>query len=317
MVCGIGALCVVAKAAFGETQVSAVSFVLATIGAVIAAMSSEQMGAVLLAFEVICIIEKIWKKKPAQIGLVVLVVVTLGAYLVSALAPGNELRITAAIEHNMPQFELLTLGERVFLLAQWLVSSFANENVSFLIAIWLVGILILIFRMKKETLKVKEILRTKLCIGTAGVFLGIGVLGKCGVRALSDIGINLVEMTGLVEQVPQASDMSSMQWLMFAWWAIGIVFTFFFLWEVTRGKAVILFTYLGAVACEVIMIFSPTIYSSGERVFFLTGLMLMFIIMVLYEALPKGQIRAGYVCALGIVAVGNLFLQAVELLGMM
>lgn len=114
-----------------------------------------------------------------------------------------------------------------------------------------------------------------------------------------------------------ASDMSMMQWLMFGWWMLAIVFTFFFLWEVSKGHVVLLFTYLGAVACEVIMIFSPTIYSSGERVFFLTGIMLMFIVLVLYEMLPKGKLRIGYVSTLVVIGVGNLVLQAAELLGLM
>ena len=73
---------------------------------------------------------------------------------------------------------------------------------------------------------------------------------------------------------------------------------------------------MGAVACEVIMILSPTIYSSGERVFFITGLMLMFIVLLLYEQLPKGRMRAGYVGVLLVLGVGNLLLQAVELLAM-
>lgn len=317
MVCGISALCVVAKASFSKEKVSVWSFVVASVGAIVAAMSSEQMGAVLLAFVIICISEKIWKKKQVQVGLAVLGVLTLGAYLVSALAPGNELRILMAIEHNMPQFEMLTLEERVFLLAQWLVSSFANENTVFLMAIWLLGIFILITRMKQGQINKNESRRIKLYIGTGSVFLGVGVISKCGVRSLSDIGINLAEMTGLVEQVPMASDMSMMQWLMFGWWMLAIVFTFFFLWEVSKGHVVLLFTYLGAVACEVIMIFSPTIYSSGERVFFLTGIMLMFIVLVLYEMLPKGKLRIGYVSTLVVIGVGNLVLQAAELLGLM
>ena len=70
---------------------------------------------------------------------------------------------------------------------------------------------------------------------------------------------------------------------------------------------------MGAVACEVILIFSPTIYSSGERVFFLVGLMLMFIVMVLYEELPKGKMRVAYVGMLLLLGVSNLLLQVMEL----
>lgn len=316
MVCGIVALCVVAEAAFDEEQgmsaraagkVPAWKFVAASVCAVIAAMSSEQMGAVLLAFEVVCIGEKLWNRKSLQIGLVLQTVLTLGVYLISALAPGNALRIVSAIEHNMPQFESLTLGERAFMLVQWLVSSFANENVVFLIAIWVIGIFLL---------ATKEGLRSKLYMIAGGVFLAVAVISKCGVSALSNMGLNLAELTGLVEQVPVASHMTGMQWGMLVWWAVAMVFTFFFLREASEGNFLLLLTYLGAVACEVILIFSPTIYSSGERVFFLTGLMLMFIVMVLYEELPKGKMRVGFMSILIVIGGGNLLLQAVELLNM-
>ncbi|MBR5127529.1 MAG: hypothetical protein IKU69_03775, partial [Roseburia sp.] len=104
MVCGIVALRVVAKVAYdeSETKVAVWEYVAASVCAVIAAMSSEQMGAVLLAFEVICIVQKVWKKVSLQFGIVMLSMVTLGAFLVSSLSPGNELRIAMAVEHNMP-----------------------------------------------------------------------------------------------------------------------------------------------------------------------------------------------------------------------
>lgn len=317
MVCGIVALGIVAEVAFGTGEVSTFKFVIAWLCAVIAAMSSEQMGAVLLAFQVTCIAEKVWKKKKVRLKFVILVVVTFGAFLLSSLAPGNALRIVSAIEHNMPQFEQLKFGERFFLLVQWLTSSFANENAVFLIAIWLVGILLLVFRMKDGNLTQKETLRAKGYAIVGGVFLCVAIAGKCGATRLNDIGINLAEMTGLIEQVPQVIEMSMLQWRALVWWFFAMLFTLFFLWEVSREKLLVTLTYMGAVASEVILIFSPTIYSSGERVFFLAGLMLMFIVMMLYESLPKGKVRVYYVSSLVLLGMGNLFLQAVELLGMM
>ena len=319
MVCGIVALCVVAEAAFGVTdeRVPAWKFVAASVCALIASMSSEQMGAVLLAFELICIVDKIWKKKTAGTGIITLTTVTVGAFLVSSLSPGNELRIVAAIEHNMPQFEALDFGERFFILVQWLVSSFANENAVFLIAIWLVGIMLLLAKQRERKAIGRELLRTKWYMIIAGVFLVVAILGKCGVTIVNDMGINLAELTGLVEQVPLAADMSVTQWVALVWWILALAFMLFFLWEVSNGSALILLTYLGAIASEVILIFSPTIYSSGERVFFLAGLMLLFIVMILYEALPKGKVRAVYVGALIGIGLGNLLLQATELLAMM
>ncbi len=319
MVCGVVTLAVVAQVAFdvaNENKVPAWKFVAGAMCAIIAAMSSEQMGAVLLAFEIICITEKMWKKYAVGTGMWTMTVATVGAFLVSSLSPGNELRIAMAVEHNMPQFETLSFGERFFLLVQWLVSSFANENAVFLIAIWLVGILLLACKVKHGNLNDKSALRAKWYLVGSLVFGIVALTGKCGVTIVNDIGINLAELAGLVEQVPLALDMSGAQWMALVWWLLAMAFTLFFLREVSERKWLLLFTYMGAVACEVILIFSPTIYSSGERVFFLTGLMLMFIVMVLYEQLPKGKLRTGYVGALLALGVGNLLLQAMELLAM-
>lgn len=314
MVCGMVALCAVATVAFGgeETKVPVWLYAVSTLCAVIAAMSSEQMGAVLLAFEVICLGERVWKKKTFAAGLFFQTIATVGAYLVSSLAPGNELRIEAAIEANMPQFEALTLGERFFILVQWLVSSFANENAVFMVAIWIVGALLLIERKTADNAG-----KTNFIVNMTSVFTAVALAGKMGFKVFSDVGVNLAEMTGVVEQVPVAADMSAVQWIVLGWWTIAIIFTFYLLWEVSQAKPVILLTYLGAVATEVILIFSPTIYSSGERVFFLAGIMLMFIVMVLFEDLRAKKIRTIYVCVLTVLAVANLGAQAMELLAMM
>ncbi|MBQ8280060.1 MAG: hypothetical protein IJZ23_09495 [Roseburia sp.] len=313
MVCGIVALCVVAVIAFDteDRKVPGWLYVISTLCAVIAAMSSEQMGAVLLAFEVICIGERVWKKKTVRIGLLVQTAATLGAYLISSFAPGNELRIVAAIEANMPQFEILTLGERFFVLVQWLVSSFANENAVFMLAIWVLGALLLIERKTASNAR-----KTNFIVNMTSVFIAVALLGKIGFTTFTDLGINLAEMSGVVEQVPVVSDMSEVQWIVLGWWILAIIFTFYLLWEVSRAKPVILLTYLGAIATEVILIFSPTIYSSGERVFFLAGIMLMIIVMVLFEDLQIKKIRTGYVWVLTMLAIGNLGLQAMELLAM-
>lgn len=330
VVCGIVALYVVAESAFGETAVSRAEkkvsghsyisipvYIIASVCAVIATMSSEQMGAVLLAFELICIAEKIWKKKSLRTGIVILTVVTVGAFALSFLSPGNDLRIVAAIEYNMPQFETLTIGERGFLLMQWLVSSFANENAVFLMALWLAGGLLLWSELKCGSMTGKERQKKKCYLAGSILFFIVAMAGKCGMRRLNDIGINLAELTGCVDRVPQAADMSTVQWVALVWWILALVFTLFFLWNVSNGRYLLLLTYLGAVAGEVIMIFSPTIYSSGERVFFLTGLMLWFIAMVLYEVLPEGKLRIMYISAMILLGIGNFVQQIPELMKML
>lgn len=304
VVCGILALWAVA---------SGKGYALGVVCGVIATLSSEQMGAVLLAFEIICIMEHVWKKKRPEMGLLLLTGVTLAGFAISGMAPGNELRIADSVAYYMPQFETLALGQRLFILVQWLVSSFANENAMFLVLIWVAGILLINERRKMEQAKKCKISAMQVA---AGVFAGVALLGRVGVSAITDMGIDLSAMTGTVEQVPVAGDMSMVQWCALCGWFLALIFTFVLLWKVTNADILLLLTYLGAIASEMILIFSPTIYSSGERVFFLTCVMLMFLVLALYSRMREGKSRAILVGTLMLFGVANLLLQAEELIGM-
>ncbi len=307
-VCGLVALCAVAEVfgqgmEVGEKQTSWIKM-LAYPAAIVAAMSSEQMGAVLLAFEVLCMLALRYKKKLVPNSLAVLTIVTILAFVISYLAPGNELRVATAIEVNMPQFPDLTFGQRGFILGQWLVSSFANENAAFLMVIWIGAILLLWEKGEKASRYM--------------IWPAIGVVAvlasKLGLIAISDIGLDLPAMSGIVEEVPTADMLTGTQWLAMAGWGIAIVATFFLLWKVTDQNWVVLFTYLGAIACEAVMILSPTIYSSGERVFFLTGMMLMLIILVLLEQLVEKGRGLLYVILILALSFGNFVVQIPDLL---
>ena len=77
-----------------------------------------------------------------------------------------------------------------------------------------------------------------------------------------------------------------------------------------------MFTYLGAIASEAVMILSPTIYSSGARVFFLAGVMLMFIILSLLENLRKEKLGIPYAAILVVMGIANFLGQIPRLLMM-
>ena len=284
--------------------------------AMIAGMSSEQMGAVIFAFSMICIGSKLWQKKKVGIGMLLQAVATAGAFGFSSLAPGNALRVAASVEIYMPQFNSLSLSERLFLLIQWLISSFANENAMLFVAIWFAGVFLLWDRLKRERFTSGKKLWIKGCLSGCIIFAVIALLGKAGVKAVCDVGIDLSKLTGKVETVPTATDMTMIQWFVLLWWSLALVFTFFLLWELTNGNIVILLTYLGAIACEVILIFSPTIYSSGERVFFVTGILLMGILLLLLDMLQKEKLETWYIGSVTGLAVVNLLLQIPKLISM-
>lgn len=314
-VCGVAALLAIASEAF-QTEDEGI-YILSIPCAIIAGMSSEQMGAVIFAFSMICIGSKLWQKKKVGMGMLMQAIATAGAFGFSSFAPGNALRVAASVEIYMPQFDSLSLSERLFLLIQWLISSVANENAMLFVAIWLAGAFLLLDRLKRERFASGKAVWTKCCLAGCGIFGVIALIGKAGVRIVCDVGIDLSKLTGKVEMVPKAADMTMTQWLVLIWWSMALVFTFFLLWELTNGNIVILLTYLGAIACEVILILSPTIYSSGERVFFVTGILFMGILLLLLDILQKEKMGIWYVGSVAGLAIVNLLLQIPELIKML
>ena len=104
--------------------------------AVLASMSIEQMAAVLVTFEVLAVLVVILRKHEKQrtILLIIQTAVTVVAFVILFLAPGNDIRVASEVQNWMPQYEELSFGEHLFVTVQWLVSSFANENR--LLAVW-------------------------------------------------------------------------------------------------------------------------------------------------------------------------------------
>lgn len=320
-VCGLLALWAVAAEAFASAEKELVNgkrrYLLSIPCTIIAAMSSEQMGAVILAFSLICIGTKLWKKQVPGVGILIQTAAAIGAFAISSLAPGNALRVKESVEMYMPQFDSLSLGQRLFMLIQWFASSFANENAMLLTAIWIAGIFILAAKLKKNNLSGKERGRSGIFLGGCCIFGIAALAGKVGISPVCDMGIQLSDMTGKLEAVPEAAELTGMQWFALVWWCLALVFTFFLLWELTNGMPVVLLTYLGAAACEVIMILSPTIYSSGERVFFVTGIMLTGILLILLEVLQREKKDVWYAGAVTMLALCNFLIQIPELMGLL
>ena len=315
-VCGVLALATVAEEAFSpikERSKGSGLYFLSIPCTLMAAMSSEQMGAVILAFCFICIGRKFWNRQKASVWIFLQTASAAVAFAVSSLAPGNALRVEESVEVYLPQFYTLSFVEKLFMLIQWFVSSFANENAMLLTAIWIAGIFLLSARRKKEILSRKEKVRNSIFLSGCCVFGMIALAGKAGVNAVCDMGIHLAEMKGKLEAVPTAAGMSGMQWMALIWWSTALIFTFFLLWELTNGRLVVLLTYLGAAACEGIMILSPTIYSSGERVFFVTGILLTGILLLLLELLQKENKDVWFAGCTTLLGLWNFLIQIPEL----
>ena len=312
--------------------------------AVLAAMSVEQMGAVLLAFEVIAVLYVWGKRRRIALLPVIQTLITLAAFAALFLAPGNELRVASEITHWMPEYETMPFGQHLFITLHWMISSFANENMPFLCAIWIVGGILLVYGRRAGTLPGDGhgILcrgdtagragtlpgdgRGILCrgdtagqaagtgpgrlrrsdvilLGTAAVFAVAALLSYVGITFFSDLGMQYIGIASRIEMVPSLAAMDAKRLFAIGWWIAALLFTLMFLWRVSGRRIVVALAYLAGIASEAIMYFSPTMYASGARVYYLTDLLFLYVILTLCcGILDKRRRNAAYgtVIALGV-----------------
>lgn len=242
----------------------------------------------------------LWKRHRVEPLLVVQTVLTLAAFVMLFAAPGNAIRVAMEIETWMPEYEMLTFGEHFFITVQWLLSSFANENKLFLCGIWVAGILLLSQKKQGGGEKV-------LTLG-ATVFTVAAMLPFAGVTALSDMGMGAQDITKRIDRVPVFADMTAGNIAAMLWWTAALIFTVFFLWKVSDGSPTLLLAYLAGIASEAIMFFSPTIYASGARVYYLTDLLYLFVILALSFRMEKKR-QNGFYAGTVLFGVINFVVQ--------
>ena len=303
---GVWAMMPLADSAFDTGAFSEKQLFYAIPCSVIAAMSIEQMGAVLTAFEVLTICCLALHKKKIPVAVTVQLLVTAAAFGVLFAAPGNEIRVQTEIVSWMPEYENLTFGSHLFMTLQWLLSSFANEGKAFFIGIWAAGILLL-GKSRKADVMIYQIV--------AGIFAAAALLPYMGIRTLSEMGLGGLDIEACITELPTWQAMGMHNRAAFFWWMAAVLFTLVFLWKVTEHSVFISMVYLGGIASEAILFFSPTMYASGARIYYLTDLMYLFILLWLFLKLDGEKKKNGFV--LGLTALGVInFLSQITVLAL-
>lgn len=258
---------------------------------VIAAMSIEQMGAVLLAFEGLAILSILLQKKRIPVVIWIQTVITFAAFVILFMAPGNDMRVATEIVTWMPGYKELSVGNHLFMTIQWMLSSFANEGKAFFIAIWAAGFLLL---MKSKKAKVYQIL--------AVVFSVAAILPYAGISFFSEMGIGDIDIEQCLMELPTWQSMTTQNRIAFFWWIAAVLFTLVLLWKVTGHSVFISMVFIGGIASEAVLYFSPTIYASGARVYYLTDLMYLFIILWMVMRMDSEKKKNLFIA--GTVALG-------------
>lgn len=299
---GVWAMMPLCDIAFETGAFSKKQLIYAIPCSVIAAMSIEQMGAVLIAFEVLTILCILLRKQKMDITIIIQFIITAAAFIFLFLAPGNAIRVESEIVNWMPKYREMTFGSHFFMTVQWILSSFANESKDFFIGIWLVGILFL--QEQKENSKSKAVYQA-----IAALFTAAALLPYAGFYGLSEMGLGGMNIEECITELPGWQSMTAQNKAAFFWWFFAVLFTLIFLWKITEHSVFISMVYLGGIASEAVLFFSPTIYASGARVYYLTDLMYLFVILWLLMRIRSEKKKNGFVIAMLVLGVVNFISQ--------
>ena len=266
----------------------------------IAAMGQEQIAAVVIAFGFLAVCYDFYRRRKISwlhLTEVVMMIVSLALLFVS---PGTDARSQSEIETWMPQYGTMSLGNHIFITLQWMLASFANEGKMLFVLIWLLSLVVMLLRRRSQgsQAKITESGRKVgdvasesgknprksgiapwICLGSA--FVIAALLPYAGITIFSDMGTGVTDITVCVTEVATPSTVSIQNWLAMAWWLAALGFTIVLLWHIEeklRDKVVAALMILAACATEAIMFFSPTMYASGARVYFMAQILLWLLV---------------------------------------
>ena len=264
-----------------------------------ASSSIEQIGFALFAFFAITIAYRLWKKEPLPPLLIAQTCFLVAVLAVVLMAPGNSVRVAQETEQWFPAFAVMPFAERAFISIQWLLSSLANEGKLFLAFIWIGCLLAAPQKSKAVT-------------ALTAVFTAVALLPFARINVLADTGINYIDPAVPPAVFPSAARATALNIVSMAWWAVAGTFTFYTLKRSMGLTGVALFAV--ALLCEAMMFFSPTIYASGERVFYVTDWILLAAILLLFTKIPTARAKNAFVASALGFAVLNLLTQVPEML---
>lgn len=265
----------------------------------LASTSIEQIGAVLFAFFAGTIFFYRREKRFIPTGFYVEAAFTVILLAIVIAAPGNSARIIEETQAWFPTFADLSLSERAFISTQWFLSSLANEGKLFLVFIWIGSLLVAPTKGKVD-------------ITLSAIFTAIALLPFAGVHALSDMGIDYINPAIPPTVFPSFANATPMNLIAMAWWLGATAFTFYMVNKSMKLGGVA--ALAAALLCEAMMFFTPTIYASGERVFFVTDWVLTAMIATLFLRIPSEKGKSAFFASLCCMALFNLATQIPELL---
>lgn len=330
-VAGIWALIPVAMQVFQE-EVDWKHYLYAIPLAFITSMGMEQSAAVCVVFGILAIIYTAARFRYLPKLLTLQTVIVIAGMVIVFLSPGTVERTASETATWLPEFATMGVSQHIFITVQWLMQALAQESRAYMIAIWLLLICLLAGREREGKYhltkqfssvsfrKAEEKKNTRFLSVLALVFTGAGALSYAGITFFSEMGTGVVDAAVPVTKAANWQTVTMQNYIAIIWWCVAVVVTLVLLWQ--AGENLLLkitqeLIFLGGLACSAIMYFSPTIYASGERVFFMMEIMFWLLLLVLLAQLyQKNTFKAGVVLlvVVAVVQTGSRYLMELGIL---
>lgn len=236
-------------------------------------VSSEQMGAIFVAFYLLFNLYYVLQNKRVSVYLLWQVVFAIIIYLLIIKAPGVAERTVAETQNYIPDFQTVALSLKLNYSARWFFDAIINQMGMLLPTVWVL-LCVYIFKTEKKFGLID--IFSLLCI-----FLGfVAFLLKDSTTAfLFDFQASWgIPAFGVTSYLPML------------FWMIVLLSTIVELIRIGCSfyeKMAYLFVSLG-IACSIaVIVFSPTMYASGDRTKYIPSILSIVLIFMLYAKLKN------------------------------
>lgn len=226
---------------------------------------AEQTALVLLCFGIITILYKIINKQKIDKLLIVHITIIAILTIIELLAPGNFVRAQASTLRRYPTFDMLNIGDKVLQGIIVLANQMLGPDIKLML---ILTFLIAINKKNKIISKIPFIYFLSSFIGTK-MGIGEGYLYNLKLYGKEYI-------YGLTIYIPI---------LIFIINLILITVLLFFISEESKNGIFTSIFFLASIGAVLSVSFSPTIYASGARIFFVTDFLLLIVIQSLVNIL--------------------------------
>lgn len=210
-------------------------------------------------------------------------VLLLTCIVIMLKAPGNAIRYASEQTHWFPALDMATIEDRISFSLQWLLNGLAHETVIPLLAICTV---FLTFRFYEGTIRKRKAEALILTFCSAGA-----ILTALQIPAFTDFGFSIDKLTTtpISENILEEVSKIHLPALILQGVLFFAISSMLFLHS--KGIGIL---FLAAIGTSAVVAFSPTLYASAGRVFFVTGAIFSVLPLYFLSKIKSDKIQWGF-----------------------